>query len=473
MRLFYVAILLLLPGLRAPLQAQQLHIIDLHNQALRLPERRFYVQQIVDARADTSSLGQVHFGLFDRPADVAFPARPTVYLLAYLSQQLPARPTDQPLILRLTDLRIMEAITNTSETAGARCTLEWYEPLATGEYRRLGSATATTHRGGLEVTGFHAGNLVTVLRQTLKQIRLLPAPADAPVVTVAQLGQLTSTADEAATNVVYPVLAAETVNKGRYRTFHDFRNNAPDHTLPFEVETKAHTGSSLAGTYSIRPYTTDETGKQRPLPADTWGFSDGEGVYIRYQHAYFPLERHGNALTFQVYSLQPGPLIVGVGGLLGAAVGVALSAALTQTYAHHFSVDITDGSIVDNTSLVKVSGPVADSARVVLYRFEGVKAGPPATVWLNGQLVDTLRANAQLSLRLSHLTGPWQLGLRAAGAETRLNLQPDFQQANFVRCETRDGEAPRLQTVPGKEGEFALRRLATWQRVTTKRLTAK
>jgi hypothetical protein len=268
---------------------------------------------------------------------------------------------------------------------------------------------------------------------------------------------------------VYPVLEAEVINKGRYRTFHDFRDNTPDHSLPFEVETTANTEGNLAGTYKVHPYITDATGKQRPLPADTWGFSDGRNVFIRYQNAYFPLERHGNQLSFRVYSVQPGPLIIGAGGLLGAAVGIALSAATTHAYEHEFTVDITDGNVFNATNLTQVSGPVADSASVVLYRFEGAKTGPPAVVLLNGVPQDSLPANTQCTLRLHHQSGPWRLSLRTSDGEASLDLQPSFRQNNFVECAITTGATPQLHAVPSKEGEFALRRISTWQQATAKR----
>ncbi|OUJ74853.1 hypothetical protein [Hymenobacter crusticola] len=454
-------------GLALPLKAQKAHVVELHKQTLALPDRGFYVQKVVDARPDTTTLGQVHIGVLNRPVEVVLAGQAAPYLHEYLTRQLPARPTDRPVVLRITAMRVAETITYNSEVGKAQCTFEWYELLPTGHYRRLGGAMGSASRGGLDVTSFHASNLVAAMQKSLEQLSL-PGTAnpEAPLVTWAQL---TSTATLAPSGTVYPVLEAEVINKGRYRTFHDFRDNTPDHTLPFEVETTANTEGSLAGTYRVRPYITDATGKQRPLPADTWGFSDGNHVFIRYQNTYFPLERRGNLLSFRVYSVQPGPLFIGAGGLLGAAVGIALSAAMTHAYEHEFTVDITNGNVFNATNLTQVSGPVADSAKVVLYRFEGAKVGLPALVLLNGVPQDSLKANAQLALRLHHQSGPWRLSLRTVTGEASLDLRPSFRQPNFVECAAATGTVPNLQAVPGKEGEFALRRIGTWQQAATKR----
>jgi len=464
-----VLFLILSLGLRQPLLAQRPHVIELHQQTLHLPTRSFYVQQVVDARPDTATLGQVHLGIINRPVEVVLAGRTAPYLHEYLTHQLPARPMDRPLVLRLIALRVAENILYNSETSKAQCAFEWYEPLPTGLYRRLGGATGTASRGGLDVTGFHASNLAAAMQRSLEKVDLTASPTgETPLVTLAQLS---SFADLAAAGPAYPVLEAAVINKGRYRTFHDFRNNAPDHSLPFEVETTAHTEGSLAGTYRVHPYTTDAAGKHRPLPADTWGFSDGQTIFIRYQNTYFPLERRGNQLSFRVYSVQPGPLILGVGGLVGTAVGAALSAATTHAYIHEFTVDIANGNVFDSTNLTQVSGPVADSARVVVYRFDGAKAGAPALVLLNGVAQDSLKANNQRTLRLHHQSGPWRLSLRTAAGETNLDLQPSFKQTNFVACEAASGTAPQLHVVPSKEGEFALRRIGTWQQAAAKRTT--
>ncbi|HEX8350846.1 MAG TPA: hypothetical protein VF598_12860, partial [Hymenobacter sp.] len=122
-------LLLLGLGLWQPLRAQQKHSIDLSTQTLSLPERGFYVQQVIDARTDTTTLGQVHLGIGNRPVETALPGRTAPYLLAYLGRQLPARPTDRPIVLRINTLRVTETITYNSETSKAQCTLEWYEPL--------------------------------------------------------------------------------------------------------------------------------------------------------------------------------------------------------------------------------------------------------------------------------------------------------------------------------------------------------
>ncbi|WP_324679013.1 hypothetical protein [Hymenobacter sp. GOD-10R] len=468
MALYRSSLLLLISlGLALPLQAQKAHVVELHKQVLTLPERSFYVQQVVDARPDTTTLGQVHLGVLNRPVEVVLAGQAAPYLHEYLTQQLPARPTDRPLVLRITAMRVAETINYNSEVGKAQCTFEWYEPLPTGLYRRLGSAMGTASRSGMDVTGFHASNLVTAMQRSLEKVNLsTPAKAETPLVTFAQLR---SPVDLAPSSQVYPVLEAEVINKGRYRTFHDFRDNTPDHSLPFEVETTANTEGNLAGTYKVHPYITDATGKHRPLPADTWGFSDGRNVFIRYQNAYFPLERHGNQLSFRVYSVQPGPLIIGAGGLLGAAVGIALSAATTHAYEHEFTIDITDGNVFNATNLTQVSGPVADSASVILYRFEGAKAGLPAVVLLNGIPQDSLQANTQRTLRLHHQSGPWRLSLRTPAGEASLDLQPSFRQNNFVECAVIAGAPPQLHAVPSKEGEFALRRINTWQQASAKR----
>ncbi|WP_216726638.1 hypothetical protein [Hymenobacter siberiensis] len=303
----------------------QVYYLDLSQQPLDLPGRVVSVEQVVDGRPDRpASVGTIYKGLNDNPAPVLFRQSLKTELTAWLGQQLPARPTDQPVLLCVRQLLVSETVTSSiladKPIAGAELALDVYAHRPDG-YHFVRNVAAHSSKPGITINSDHALYVAQLMRQCLTSLTA------ADLATAAQR-PARSLALAAAPATRPAMLRAAAPRRGIYFSAAQFAANQPDTTSQQLLDTVrwssvrasilvpngpvlattnrtargysrsvVSTPSGWQGTVQLKAKVRTATG-DRVAARDVWGFSDGRQAYLRQANYYRLLGRQDAFYTF-------------------------------------------------------------------------------------------------------------------------------------------------------------------------------
>jgi hypothetical protein len=441
---------LLLLGLLAPAHAQ-IEYLTLDKQALDLPARSFYIEQVLDGRIDRAGVGQTQeealFGLVNTTQPIDLSPNLVAGLTNFVQAQLPARPDDRAVLLLVRELRVAEqAVSATTGPGGttmtpagtarqARATVALYLHTAAG-YHFVKTATDTLRPRSLYGAAYgHERNIANVLQRCLAQFSAadLLAAQRQPAQTLADLARIGRITP--AGGLGYAILnPAARLEPGYYPSFLAFRNNQLVPAPTLRVKTTARLSQHGDSLREITPQVM-VNGKERPLP-ESWGFWDGQRAYIRYQGHYAALARQGDAFEFVATPKGSGSVWAGA----------------PKPTVH--TLDLVSG----RATLFADAGrpnPHTDTARIYVYCPLG--AGPAQTVFLNDKPVGELGENQVLKLAWADPVHEPRLRLGPAPAP-ELAFMPNFRQPVYVRPARKpEPGKPPLELVAPKAGEFDLK----------------
>ncbi|WP_139252301.1 hypothetical protein [Hymenobacter psychrotolerans] len=423
-----------------PLQAQVRSSlsIEIHLQAepLLLTSPTIYVEQVLDARpyqAQDLGFGRRGLGTVVRP--IQLPQSAAAELQSFLRNRLTANAAARPVVLRLTGLSATEADSKGTGTGVAdELAAEYYARRPDTTYFLLCRVEANITTLATDPTRQHAANLAELLRRGLEQIERVDWAAQqaaGPFYTTAQLRQ-------PAAAVPYPIQTTALLRPGVYRSFLEFRQNAPGQPGNVTVDARNYYGSEWQGLRTVAPFLLTPEGTRMAVE-DAWGFCDGQQIYIRQGKDYYLLERRGPVFMFFAPSQRPNNNTLIYGGPPKAP----------------FSLGLEYGLVTDYTGVASGRGAeVPRPTHLMLYRRRG-GSPTPLPVFLDGKPVGQLPANDYLSVPLQYTGYPVRL---CVGAETCLEVRPSFSEANYV--EYQPAAATPLQVVPVREGAAQVTRMA-------------
>jgi hypothetical protein len=430
----------------------QIQYLSLNEQTLELPARTFYIGQVLDGRIDRAGVGQREekslLGFLEYTEGLDLSPNLVVGLTRFLRAQLPARPTDQSVLLLLRELRVAEYSSSGATapvgmafgqgslgggppivTRHARATIDLYLRTPAG-YHFIKTTTDTLRPLGVYAGPSHAHNIARVLQRCLAQYSAadLLAAQQRPAQPLAALARIGHPAQPWELN--YPILSPTAhLGPGYYPSFLAFRNNEPVAAPGLRVSVSTYVNLSGDSVRAVIPKLMLD-GKERALP-DCWGFADGERAYIRHRGQYVALVRQGSDFVFRAT-------------LKGSALKPAVH-----------TLDLVAG----RTTLFADAGrpaPRTDTARIYVYGPAG--SGPGQPVFLNGAPVGTLAENQVLKLAWTDPVHEPRLRLGAVGPE--LAFMPTFRLPIYVRPARKPAPGqPPLELVPPKVGEFDLKQI--------------
>lgn len=432
----------------------QVYYLDLSKQALSVPDRTVYIEQVLDGRAKRMGIGTVHRGMYNvlQQADL----RPNVpqALTAWVQAQLPQRPTDHPTVLVVRQLAIAEEITPFYEKASLDLAVDIYAHLADG-YHYIFSAAELAESKGLETTARHPGNLALTLQRCLAQCQRLDW-ANLPLQPARTLAELQQLGHAATPALMYAILTDSVHPKGYYPNFLAFRNNQPVAEPALSVETAPRTAKGWEGTLEVVPTlaATPGSGSSKEVLRKAWGFSDGQQLYILHNRRYMQLTRDGSVFRFVGFAgADPGA--VSTAGYLAGPLGGAIAAAATMGKPADFTLDMVTGAV---SPFSETSGAaVADTALIYVYRRNSTVPGP-VRVLLNGKLVAELAEWQSTAIPWTDKLHEISLCLQDAPGRCT-SFIPVFGRTAYVevaRTPT-DAAKPALEQVAAKKGVFDLR----------------
>ncbi len=464
--------MVLLACINLPARAQT-YYLDLSQQVLTLSDNTLAVEKVVDGRAGSPPIGIVYRGLNGKSAAVGFRLGLEVELTTFLQVQLPLRPTSgHTIVLCLRSLHIGETLGGNKQQATADLRADVYEHLPTG-YHFVRSVGSFASAYGHETTGRHAGHLVQILNDCFRQLstadwaraahqpaRLLAAlPADVP-------------AALAAAGSGGPAILRAVPHRGFYFRLDQFLANQPDTSSTLVVDTVVRRYQSRLAAAQwqqvarVRPLASNAV-LHRAVPADLWGFSDGQQAFVRYEKQFYPLMRQGDAFTFvgeapvdalyaSIQAQRQAKASV-MGGLIGGAIAGATSGGMPDHTAEPmaYGLDLRTGAIGPYPGLRATPRP--DTAFVYVYQ---LPQNPLATaggadrvvVAAEGREAGVLRPGQYLEIPWPRFGKPLRLcftGLPAASP--CLLLVPNTTQLNYLKLDAANPRQP-WQWVPAAQG---------------------
>ncbi|MGI4867613.1 MAG: hypothetical protein ACRYFZ_27080 [Janthinobacterium lividum] len=436
----------------AQAQAPQVapYVIDLSEQTLAVPGRTFFIKQVLDGRTRRAGIGTVRRGMANMPQRAELKPTVATALQALLTQQLPARPTDQPVLALVRTLHVQENITFTSEQASDDVALDFYLLDGQDNAHFALSTHENVQSKGMETTGRHPRQLAQALQACLAQLASADwvSVAAQPGRPVAEL--LAGTRPVASR--AYPVLTDSVRPAGYYPTFLDFRNNTPVASPALVVVPERVFGKGWGGVSTYTPYLQEADGTRGAQLREAWGFSDGRQVYLYYRKRYWQLARQGDSFGF----VGPGtsdPGAASTGAVLGGLAGGAIAAASTSGRPTDFTLDLLTGRVSTLSDDERPTAP--DTVLLHVYCRKSSLGSKPEPVYLNGKLIGQIAENQTFTIPYTdHMS---EVRLRLGSRTGReLVMQPDFLAPVYVKVGRYpdDETKPPLEVVPAKVGVF-------------------
>ena len=476
MKSFLLLLVLLLAGASLAARAQT-YYLDLSTQALTLSDNTLAVEKVVDGRAGQPPIGLVYRGLGGKSAAVGFRQGLETELTRFLQVQLPLQPTSgHTIVLCVRRLHIGETVGGNKQQATADLRADVYEHRPATGYHFVRSVGGFASAYGHETTGRHAGHLAQILNDCFRQLSAGTSAgswADAarqPARTLAQR-PADVPAPLAGPGNRGPAIMREAPHRGLYFRLDQFLDNQPDTTSTVVVDTiRRRFQSRLAEAQwqqvaRVRPLASNAV-LHRAVPADLWGFSDGQQAFVRYEKQFYPLMRQGNFFLF-VGEAPVDALYMAVqaerqarAGLMGGAIGGAIAGAASRGMPDHtaepmaYALDPRTGAIGPYPGLHTTLRP--DTAYVYVYQMPPNQ--PAATgkagvvVVAEGREAGVLRPGQYLEVPWTHFGKPMRLCLTGLPiANPCLLVVPGTSQLNYLKLDAANPRQP-WQWVPAAQG---------------------
>ncbi len=273
--------------------------------------------QIINAVSDSSSLGYVQTGMFNRWKE-AGPDKPyTEYLQSYLDRRY--SPTYKKggvqLVWVIQELRISERTFNMSEKSFLHLKAISFAGSNGDTFRLAAELDTILVKGGMDVTHKHGENITAALQILLDRSLIKDVTSqnvDNPVYTIAAIRE------KALQRYHVPALQAKEHADGIYLTFKEFINDQPSISdISYSLDNNA-----------VHFYKTDSSGN-KTFVDKFWGVRKNGVLYKQHYDLLIPIEQKQNSIALTSYLSQArkknNAIIASAvgGGLIGGAIAGA------------------------------------------------------------------------------------------------------------------------------------------------------
>jgi hypothetical protein len=482
LKITFTLFVLAFGGLTAHSQDYQ---ISLQDQTLNLPGQPYFISRVIDGRLDQSNVGMAQTGVFNS-RKMAVLARPLAQeLTAFFNRSLPPSTGKQAIMIKVLEFWVREETRNYSEKNTAEVALLFLYQPEPGKYFALCELSSVYESQGLGVTGKHAKNLAAALQDCLLQFSELSFDELCSQATPLSPEDLEKRVAEPEDMPDYAILRDTVIHSGAYRSFREFRDNAPGITQTLSITRVPHTSKSWKGTDDITLYTLEPNGQKKQL-RDVWGFSDGQETYIYHEGDYYLLERLGNGFAFYgrdkvLNSGRNGLVVQTFSGVTGGTVGM-MPMGSYDSYSQppnskvKYLLELTNGKVTDQQRYrYKQETESQGSANLVIYYYDP-KSAPEANLPLSltDQLTSVsreLRVNSKMELIWPDVRDSL-LAQVGNSAENRLTFLPKGKSTVYLSCRPRTknpGEGVEIRIVEKMEADFYLNKIRSLQEKEEKR----
>jgi len=185
--------------------------------------------------------------------------------------------------------------------------------------------------------------------------------------------------------------------RGVYRTFDEFKAGIPTVVDSFYVDSVARRKRRWAGTYSVKPRYV----QSNKLIKNIWGFCDGTTSFISFQADFFPLVVSENEISFEGYGIAD-PLAYSFEGMILDAMGVAVySIEPGQSIPGDRVKYIVNpqNANVFSTELQRIVAMSFKERKFILYRATKKEINEPMVFSVNDSIIDNFLPGSYLDLK--------------------------------------------------------------------------
>lgn len=228
----------------------------------------FYIEKIIDARANKENIGVAQRGMFNKQVPAHFSEDFVVHLKNYFDALLPKEDGKTPLTLKVNQLYISERTSAMSELGNCEMQLEFLKS-ENAQLFSLGAFSSSVENGGLDVTAGHDKRIKQAFQECIEGFATSKWKSK-ELIAVEELDNATFDAK------------AELI-KGLYLNFSDLKSNKPKNDISYFTQL-------VAKDKKTEHYMVYHNGKKKRVK-NLFGYSDGENIYLnasRYtQNEYF------------------------------------------------------------------------------------------------------------------------------------------------------------------------------------------
>jgi len=333
---------------------------------LEIVNRNFHVVELTGNMDTTSTFGKILSGPFKKIVNVGFKEGLNTTIKNYLSFQTITNPlTDSSFqcLLEIKKVIFNERIDNDMKIATVSLEINYYNR----DHKLIYTTLTKDDVGGMAVTDHLEHILQNCINQSLQLFNFVDKKKTRSMNYNDNDIQITK----------------DSVKKGIYGSFNEFKNNNPAFLFDFKVHNRAgKIYKKSSDTNDLYIEITDPAFKfDRNLFLSTiYGFCDGENIYVKEkvfnnEFGFVEISPKGRYTVFKGSSsgVSPGTIIVGglVGGVVGGLVGGLAGSGIKQK--GEFILDVVTGETYtfDNANLNSIIAQYPDFNKTFVRQPEG------------------------------------------------------------------------------------------------------
>jgi len=215
----YLLIILILVTGSLPGFSQKDFIVTLKAEPLALPDRGFYIDSVVDARAIITNIGMAQVGMNNKQVAAQLNKPFEQAITAFFQNTLPRYNGQQRIIAVVNELRISEKTYKMKERGLAEVDITLCR-IDSGKLYKLYTVAKQEESGGMDVSAGHSRRLATALNECLKDFNSTDYRTNPG--TAVESGLSWNTADPERN-----ILLCSNRIEGIYQKFSQLRSNSP------------------------------------------------------------------------------------------------------------------------------------------------------------------------------------------------------------------------------------------------------
>ena len=221
----------------------------------------FYISEVIDNRADRTSLGTVYWGSNNAGRKANFNESFNTHLYVFFSSILPSSKEHTPIVISINHLSIAEEELKKGELGRSEAEVEFFKEQE-GQLLSLGIFKAAKEKSLPNVTDSHDDRIINVLAQCVKDF--------AESGWEKKTGIPKSQVDSVRAKYRFDYNAS--LKTGLYFSFDDLANNTPIDTIAYETKLVRQTKKK-------EHYQVFHKGTKKRVK-HLYGYSDGKSIYL-------------------------------------------------------------------------------------------------------------------------------------------------------------------------------------------------
>ena len=249
------------------------------------------IDDIIDVRDEKNCIGYIFKGMLYKKTPVFLnkPIEESFKELIVKTNNL--QENSEHLILRINKLIIYENVYSNMQLSICEMNVSFITKKNNKFYENFQAGLFIENYSQIDVSGQHSNNIIQALKICFEQYM---DRKDSNKLSNEYYYKETDVFSNPLNNSCYPITMIDSLKKGIYSTFYDFRDFTPDTLKHFDVKYTGEKDDSIM---------TVIKGADGKKITDIWGFSDGKRNYIRFGKGYYSLLKDNG--SFIIYDYPP------------------------------------------------------------------------------------------------------------------------------------------------------------------------